>query len=145
MQTVQSEAFDVAGLSAVVSNAAPDGIAARWEAFRKSDLAAAVAGRASDDLYCVYHAYQGGAFDPYTMTIGYRLPPGGACPAGLSRAHVPAQRLAVFEVTGPQPGALVTQWQAIWQGDLPRRFDADFDRYPAEDPARVFVHVGVTG
>lgn len=77
------------------------------------------------------------------MTIGYQVPAAPTCSEGLSYVDVPPQTVAVFEVNGPQPEALIGQWQAIWQAHLNRAFVADFDIYDAAKPERVTVNVGL--
>ncbi|MCO5066969.1 MAG: GyrI-like domain-containing protein [Rhizobiaceae bacterium] len=137
------EGFDVIGLSARVSNDEPSGIAALWSQFYQSGQRERVPGAVGSNVYCVYHGYEGDHSAPFTMTIGYRVSDGAACPEGLSRVTIPPQTVAVFEVVGAQPGALISQWQAIWRSDLDRAFVADFDTHDAENQDRVTVSVGV--
>lgn len=113
MKTEKREGFDVIGLSARVRNDEPSGIAPLWARFYESGLRERLPGAAGNNIFCVYHDYEGDHTAPYVMTIGYGVPDGTACPAGLSRASVPPQVYAVFEAIGAQPAALVSQWQAI--------------------------------
>lgn len=76
------------------------------------------------------------------MTIGYRTAL-AEVPDGLHRAQVPRQHVTAFAVKGPQPQALISQWQAIWRGDLDRSYIADYDIHDADDPETVCVKVGV--
>jgi len=49
--------------------------------------------------------------------------------------EVPASRYAVFTAKGPYPQGLIDVWQAVWKGDLNRRYTADFEVYaPQFDP-----------
>jgi len=138
----EEEGFTVIGLSKVVRNDDPAAIVALWESFNSSDLRTKVGAAASEDVYCVYHDYEGGFMDPFRMTIGYRASP-SVIPEGLRRAEVPRQSVATYEVKGPQPQSLISQWQAIWNGDLNRSYLADYDIYDATDPEAVSVKVGV--
>ncbi|MCX7560946.1 effector binding domain-containing protein [Sulfitobacter sp. F26204] len=140
--TLEEEGFTVIGLSKVVRNDDPAAIGALWEAFHSSDVRRTVGADASEDIYCVYHDYEGGFMDPYRMTIGYRASSADA-PEGLHSAEVPKQSVVTYEVKGPQPESLISQWQAIWTGDLNRSYLADYDVYDATDPETVSVRVGV--
>ena len=134
--------FAVIGLSAVVSNDDPDAIGALWASFRAENIRVRLGPDASEDVFCVYHDYEGGVMDPYRMTIGYRAT---AAADGLRRVTIPQQSMAVYDATGPQPQAVIAQWQAIWQSDLARRFVADYDVYDPRTPDTVRVHVGLNG
>ncbi|WFE73963.1 GyrI-like domain-containing protein [Roseinatronobacter sp. S2] len=143
MSHVQEQGgFAVVGLSKVVRNDDPAAIGALWESFHSNDVRTKVGADASDDVYCVYHDYKGGFMDPYRMTIGYRVLSADV-PEGLHRADVPRQPVVIYEVKGPQPQSLISQWQAIWGGDLDRSYLADYDVYDAADPEAVSVKVGV--
>lgn len=142
MSQMQEEGFAVVGLSKVVRNDDPAAIGALWEAFHASDVRTKVGADASEDVFCVYHDYEGGFMDPYRMTIGYRASLTDA-PEGLHIAEVPRQPIVTYQVKGPQPQSLISQWQAIWRGDLDRSYLADYDIYDAADPEAVSVKVGV--
>lgn len=145
MKEMLGESFIVLGLSDRVRNDDPAAIGALWDRFRSSDIRARLGSSASQEVYCVYHDYDGGFTDPYRMTIGYRVPDSTPRTDGLYSASIPGQRLAVFEASGPQPQTLISQWQSIWQGKLDRAYVADFDVYDAQLPDRVAVHVGLSG
>lgn len=138
----EEEGFSVIGLSKMVRNDDPAAIGALWETFHSIDVRTMVGADAYDEIYCVYHDYEGGFADPYRMTIGYRASL-AEVPEGLHRADVPKQSVVTYKVEGPQPQSLISQWQAIWNGDLNRSYLADFDVYDAVDPEAVCVKVGV--
>ena len=54
---------------------------------------------------------------------------------------------AMMSATGTQPQALLETWEAIWSGDLDRRFKTDFEvygpRFFEEGVHEVLVHVGL--
>lgn len=138
----EEEGFTVVGLSKVVRNDDPAAIGALWEAFHASDVRKTVGVDAAEEVYCVYHDYEGGFMESYRMTIGYRASSSGL-PEGLHRADVPRQPVVTYEVKGPQPQSLISQWQVIWGSGLDRSYLADYDIYDAADPETVNVKVGV--
>ncbi|MEM9972937.1 MAG: effector binding domain-containing protein [Pseudomonadota bacterium] len=143
MQHTHHDSFTVIGVSARVSNDDPAAIGALWETFHKSNVFNVLGDAAMPDVFCIYHSYEGGAADPYWMTIGFSVPAETCVPPGLAHVSVPAQNYAVFQAAGPQPSTLIKQWQAIWAGNLNRAFHADFDRYDANDAEQVSVFVGI--
>ncbi|WP_339109420.1 GyrI-like domain-containing protein [Thioclava sp. GXIMD4216] len=143
--TIQtSEAFEVIGLSEIVQNTDPVKIGALWARFQSQDVRGALGEAASAELYSVYHDYSGGFLDPYRVTLGYRVPQGTAIPEGFHSAQVPAQKYEVLPTQGPQPQSLIAQWQSIWQKDIPRAFQADFDLYDTQDPTKITVYLGLS-
>ncbi|MEJ8560931.1 GyrI-like domain-containing protein [Yoonia sp. GPGPB17] len=142
-QQRNEDGFVVVGLSAKVRNDDPAAIGALWGAFRADAVRSKLGPDASEDVYCVYHDYDGGFMDPYRMTIGHRMPKSASVPIGLHCAEVPPQKIAIYEATGPQPDTLIAQWQAIWDGDLNRSYIADYDIYDKNNPDLVTVAVGI--
>jgi predicted transcriptional regulator YdeE len=138
-----TDGFLVAGVSARVRNDDPASIGRLWEQFRVQNVAAQISTKLSGDIHCVYHAYEGDHRDPFHMTIGFKVPAGSAIPSGLGTAHVPAQRLTIYDASGQQPAALITTWMKIWDSRIARSFLADFDLYDCGNPERVTVHVGI--
>lgn len=143
MQQSIEDGFVVVGISGKVRNDDPAAIGALWDAFRSDDVRSKLTLETSEEVYCVYHEYDGGFMDPYRMTIGYRLAVAPLVPEGLYLATVPKQKVMLYEANGPQPQTLIAQWQDIWNGDLDRSFIADYDIYDANNPELVKVAVGV--
>lgn len=143
MQIKPHEGFSVVGLSERVRNDDPAAIGALWEAFHARNIRDEIGTEALNEVYCVYHGYDGGFLDPYRMTIGFRVPESLETPADLYRVKVPEQTFAVFMAEGPQPQTLISEWQAIWNGDHNRAYLADFDVYDANNPELVTVFVGL--
>lgn len=139
----QTEALLVVGVSARVRNDDAADIERLWERFRTTDVAARVPAKLSDDIYCVYHAYEGDQRDPFQMTIGCKVPDGAAIPDNLGEARVPAQPVVIYDASGEQPATLIQTWQKIWNSDIPRAFSADFEIHDSTDPNSVTIHVGV--
>ena len=91
----------------------------------------------------------GGAAQPYSLTIGCRIRPDAdiALVEGLSSVYVENGDYMVFAAQGPQPKALTDTWQAIWKSDLKRAFKTDVEiygpRFFEEGLHEILVCVGV--
>ncbi len=142
MQRAKLKQFKIAGLSARLSNAQPERIEALWEQFFKADIGNFISSKEGNDIYCVYHSYEGDHLAPFCMTIGYKVPADFSEESDFSVVTIPAQTVAQFEVIGEQPQALIAQWQQIWQSAIDRAYRADFDLYDASRSDRVVIHVG---
>lgn len=142
------EAFYIVGISVVTqSRRATGDINALWERFFIEQIGSKVSEKQDDVIYAVYSDYKGNHTKPYRLTIGYKVPSDAVCPAGLHKVHVAAQDYAIVEAAGPQPQTLIESWSAIWQSDMPRTFQTDFEvygpRFFDESIGEVLIYVGV--
>ncbi|MCB1562997.1 MAG: GyrI-like domain-containing protein [Alphaproteobacteria bacterium] len=148
---VEVEPFTVAGLSRVTdSERAADDINALWQAFFEKQIGRDLPGKADDVIYAVYSDYEGDHTKPYRVTIGYRVeedaPDSPASPE-LHRIICQAGPYALLSAAGEQPRALIEAWEAVWAGDLERRFATDFEiygpRFFQEGLNEVLLHIGL--
>lgn len=153
--------FTVKGLSIVTDNSrAAEDINNLWERFFELSLGQHMPDKADDIIYAVYSDYQGDHDAPYRITVGYRIDASLAEQAAITaqsaldefalELHSVACEggdYAVMSAAGQQPKALIQTWEAIWGGDLPRRFTTDFELYGPrffEDGVNeVLIHVGI--
>lgn len=142
-------AFDVVGVTIVTSNeSASEDINALWEMFFKESIGQLVESRVDDVIYCVYSDYEGDHTKPYRVTIGYKVKDYEQrdvlfCDdknqaVELYHVQVKSASYALMSAAGEQPKALIETWTAIWQSDLDRRYETDFEVY-----GQRFFEVGV--
>lgn len=146
--------FSVVGVSALIT-AGPDGASEQinelWQHFFESQIGHILRQRGDDIVYAVYSDYQGDFTKPYRLTIGFKMEEGAAAkalaPDLLHEARVQSGDYAMMSAAGEQPKALIEAWTAIWQSDLPRRYDTDFEVYGPnffkEDLHEILVCVGI--
>ncbi len=132
--------FTVMGILARASNAQPGIIGDLWRRFHAMGDAAAIPGRLSDTVICVYCEYASDAAGEFTVVIGCAVDPAGTLPEGMKLITVDAGGFAVFTENYTQPIPAAVAWAKVWETPLERRYQADFDRY---GEASVMVHVGV--
>jgi predicted transcriptional regulator YdeE len=131
----------VLGISARVSNAAPEKIGDAWRRFHSIGSAAAIDARLNDAVYSVYCEYEGDSNGVYAVLIGCAVGVDAATPEGMKKIEIEAGQFAVFEAVGELPKSVWETWAEIWKTPLDRRYQADFDRYGSD--GNVTVHVGV--
>ncbi|MCI8853211.1 MAG: AraC family transcriptional regulator [Lachnospiraceae bacterium] len=64
---------------------------------------------------------------------------------GYAVCRIPAGRYARFVIHGDMVQAVAAAWQEIWQMDLPRAFQCDFEEYQNDsmDQAEIHIYVGL--
>ncbi len=142
------EAFDVVGLSIITSNEnASEDMNALWETFFKESIGQSIDNRVDDVIYTVYSDYEGDHTKPYRFTIGYKVKSEPELSGSLHHVQVKSAPYALMSAAGEQPKALIETWTAIWQSDLDRRYETDFEvygqRFFEEGVHEVLVAIGV--
>lgn len=142
-------AFDVVGLSAKISGheTGSEEINALWQSFFEQETVHHIPNRLDDVIYAVYSDYEGDHTKPYRLTIGYKVKGDPAPAEHLRHVQVKAAHYAMMSAAGEQPKALIDVWTAIWQSDLDRVFETDFEvygrRFFEEGVHEVLVAIGV--
>lgn len=142
-------AFDVVGISVRITDrdSASEQINALWERFFKESVGQGVANKVDDVIYAVYSDYEGDYTDPYRITIGYKVEVGFEVPGALHHVQVQSADYAMMSAAGEQPKALIETWEAIWQSDLDRLYQTDFEvygqRFFEDGVHEVLVAIGV--
>jgi len=135
------------GVSARTNNADPDMgavIGGLWKKFYGEGVYESVPAKADKKALGIYTEYAGDEKADYTVMA--------ACEAveepskgGYAVCRIPAGRYARFIVHGDMVQAVAKAWQEIWQMDLPRSFQCDFEEYQDDsmDHAEVHIYVGL--
>jgi predicted transcriptional regulator YdeE len=148
---VEVQPFTVAGLSVVTDcERAAEDINTLWQDFFEKQVGRDLPGKADDTIYAVYSDYEGDYTKPYRVTIGYRVEQGSSDTPSSSKLHrieCQAGPYALLSAAGEQPRALIEAWEAVWAGDLERRFATDFEiygpRFFQEGLNEVLLHIGL--
>lgn len=125
--------FTVVGLTTRTTNKdgqATDDINALWQRFFEEAVGELIPARDGEAIYAIYHSYEGGHDEPYSLTIGCRVKSDDfSLPAGLDSVFVAPGDYMVFSAQGEQPRALLETWQAIWKSGISRAFKTDVEIY----------------
>jgi predicted transcriptional regulator YdeE len=151
MKTIKKEAFKIIGIPVRTTNEhmqAMKDIPALWERFFKENTSEKISAKESDDLYCVYTAYEKDHTKPYTTILGHKVSVASPVPDGLMEVLLPEQSYRVFTAKGkPQEGSVYREWQKIWNSDTDRLFTSDFEIYGARsqdaENAEVDIYIAV--
>lgn len=152
MHTKQLDSFHLVGISIRTTNqhqkAAQD-IPALWQRFMQENIAAKIPNKIEETIYCAYTEYEGDHNQPYTTLIGCQVSDLKEVPAGMKAVEVPAGQYQQYTSKGKlSDGIIINQWFKIWEADLERTYQTDFEVYgeKARDPnaVEVDIFVGVT-
>lgn len=135
-----------AGISARTNNLAPDVqavIGGLWTRFFNDGIYASIPCKANEKALGIYTDYAGDEKSDYTAMAACETT---AEPAGGTFAvcKIPAGRYAKFVVSGDMTQAVAAAWQEIWQMDLPRSFQCDFEEYQNDSMEHALIHIYIS-
>ena len=123
-------------------------IPALWNRFIREGISTQIINKQDTDIYCIYTEYEGDHNLPYTTLLGHRVPDLNNIPEGLVGMTFQKETYELFIAKGDlQKGVIVNKWMEIWNSNLNRTYQADFEIYGSKalDPkkAEVDIYVGV--
>lgn len=126
---------------------AMEDISELWQEFEKGGWFAKIPERMENNVYAVYHNYEGDHTQPYAFFIGCRVTPGAPVPEGMENVVIPAGDFVKFTAKGKIPDCIGSTWQKIWNSDVLRAYKADFEVYDERSQdfnnAEVDIYIGV--
>lgn len=131
------------GIEARASNDHPQAIGAVWQRFLEERLATQIPNRSDDKLIAVYCDYDSDHTQPYTFFLGCCVHDDTEPPNGLTARKIDAGRYTKRRVNGPMPAELLKAWTDIWQSDIDRAYQADFEIHDPSQPESVEIFVGL--
>lgn len=141
-----TEKFAV-GVSARTNNNDPNMgmvIGGLWDKFYSNGLRDAISCKANDNALCIYTDYAGNETDDYTAIVCCEvteLP--NACEYSVCK--IPAGKYAKFIIKSDMRNtvaAISAAWQEIWQMDLPRAIQCDFEEYQ-DGNDEIHIYIGL--
>ena len=127
-------AFNFVGISIRTSNATADAdIAALWDKFFKENLIVKINGRIDDEILGLYFNYEGDFTKPYHFAIGCRVADLIKVPEELIALMIPAGNYAEFIARGTMPDCISDIWVEIWNSNITRTYQYDFEVYKGTD------------
>ena len=100
-----------------------------WDEFEKNNYAAMIPGKSSNELYGVYHDYEGDSSEPFAYFIGCKVNAIDIIPRGMQSLIIPAGTYYKFIAKGKMPECVINAWKEIWDIAIPRSYQVDFEVY----------------
>lgn len=134
MQTQEIEEFYLIGLSlkdktSNINQQAMIDCGNLWQRFEKEKITTQIPNKLGEELFAVYHDYDGDYTQPYAYFIGCKVKKGTVAPEELDSLVIPKNRYQKIVAKGKMPDCVANAWIEIWKGDLPRAYTADFEVY----------------
>lgn len=138
----------VVGISARTNNLSPDmsaAIGGLWNRFYNEDIYASIPGKVNDKALGIYTDFEGNEKSDYTAMVACETSaePEGEEFAEYDIRRIPAGRYARFVVHGDMVQAVASAWKEIWQMNLPRTFQCDFEEYQDDNMEHAEIHIYV--
>lgn len=138
----------VVGISARTNNLSPDmgaAIGGLWNRFYNEGIYASIPGKVNDKALGIYTDFEGNEKSDYTAMVACETSaePEGEEFAEYDIRRIPAGRYARFVVHGDMVQAVASAWKEIWQMNLPRTFQCDFEEYQDDNMEHAEIHIYV--
>ncbi|URZ03045.1 GyrI-like domain-containing protein [Clostridium felsineum] len=133
----------VVGVSAITGNDDPNmgkTIAGLWEELYQGGINKTIKNKANEYAIGLYSDYKD---NKYLVTAGNEV-----CKAeneGLTIRKIPAGKYAKFSIEGHMEKAVAEAWNKIWEMDLDRSYEADFEEYLNSDfdNAKIDIYISL--
>ena len=102
-----------------------------WQRFENEDYANRIPNRLSDEVVAVYHSYEGDHTRPFSYFIGCKVKPGTPAPEGMDRFTITPGNYEKRTAKGTIPDCIAAAWTDIWNSDVKRAYQIDFEVYDA--------------
>lgn len=133
----------VAGIADRTNNAATDMktvIEKLWKRFYEDGIYEKIPNKASKSTLGIYTDYASDENDDYTVMICCEIKKKPKDFKYIIR-KIPAGTYAKFVVKGNVQTTVAKAWQEIWQMDLPRAFNCDFEEYLNDNMEHTEIHL----
>ncbi|MCD7898752.1 MAG: effector binding domain-containing protein [Bacteroides sp.] len=151
MEKTELKPCNIVGIAIKTSNVnqqSSGDIARLWEKFWSENIASQIPNKVNDTIYCVYTEYEGDFTQPYTTVIGYATDNLNEIPEGMKGIRIEGGMFVKLTAKGKlSDGIVVQEWSKIWQSDLHRTYQADFEVYSPQsvspDYAEIDIFAGI--
>jgi predicted transcriptional regulator YdeE len=151
MQTVRIRPFKIIGISIRTTNKngqASKEIAELWGNFMSENILLKIPNKVDNEIYSLYTDYEGDHTKPYTAILGCKVENLDNIPSGMVGKSFGGGTYVKTTAKGDLMGGLVVdQWSKIFEMELDRTYDADFEIFgeKAQNPsdAEVDFYVGI--
>lgn len=93
---------------------------------------------------CTYSNYESDEKGLYDIAMGLETTEANTKSDNFVSKTIPAGKYAKFIVKGPMQKSVPEFWKKLWEMDLPRKFDCDFEEYQVSDPLDSEVHIFIS-
>lgn len=151
MQIVKIELFNIIGISIRTTNEngqASKEITELWGKFMSESILAKIPNKVDNEIYSLYTDYESDHTKPYTAILGCKVENLDNIPRGMVGKSFSGGTYTKTTAKGDlMQGLVVNQWSKIFEMELDRTYDTDFEIFgeKAQNPsdAEVDFYVGI--
>jgi predicted transcriptional regulator YdeE len=118
-----------------------------WHKFEIENYVDEIPGKLSNNIFAVYHDYEGDHTKPFSYFIGCSVKQHNEVPAGMQALLVAGGSHQAFKASGKMPDCVANCWKEIWASPIERAYQADFEVYDERsldwNNAEVDIYVSV--
>lgn len=141
-EVVSKSDFKLVGITKRISNEnAQQEIPNMWKDFIVNNYLDKIPSKVNSNLMALYSNYEGDHTKPFDYSIGVEVSSANEVPPELNTIVVKANKYALFKVKGELPESLIETWKFIWNSDLKRKFDADFEVVIDADEVHIYLSI----
>jgi len=100
-----------------------------WQQFEKEDYLKKIPGKLTNEIFAVYHDYEGDHTKPFSYFIGCKVKKNTEIPDGLNSLIIPAGIYEKIIAKGKMPDCVADTWKEIWRSNQSRAYNTDFEIY----------------
>jgi len=153
MRTVKIEPFKIIGISIRTTNEngqASQEIADLWQRFMSENVTSKIPNKIDNSVYSLYTEYESDYTKPYTAILGCKVENLNNVPNGMVGKSFNGGTCSKSTAKGDlMQGLVVNQWSKIFEMELDRTYDADFEFFGEKAQnladAKVEFYVGIKG
>jgi predicted transcriptional regulator YdeE len=151
MQTVKIKPFNIIGILIRTTNEngqASKEIAELWGKFMSENILTKIPNKVDNEIYSLYTDYESDHTKPYTAILGCKVENLDIIPSGMVGKSFSGGTYFKTTTKGDlMQGLVVNQWSRIFEMELDRTYDADFEIFgeKSQNPsdAEVAFYVGI--
>lgn len=150
MNTQTIESFTVIGISTRTTNEngqSEKDIPALWNKFMSENILQQIPNKIDETIYCIYTDYEADYTKPYTTVLGCKVSSVENVPNGMTVKTFEKDNYSSYVAKGNiLQGMVFNAWLNIWNSDLPRAYNADFEVYDerAQNPENAEVDIFIS-
>lgn len=146
-EIVKLEKKIVVGISARTNNTDPQMgmiIGGLWNRFYQEGMYSSIPAKVNEKALGIYTDYAEQEHADYTVMIGCEVLNEPVHTENLEIRKIPAGTYARFIVKGDVQKAVKEFWQELWDMDLPRAYQYDFEEYQDGELEHAEIHIYIS-
>ena len=100
-----------------------------WQQFENYRCFNKIKNKIENNIYAVYYDYEGDHTQPFSYFIGCRVSHENIQNDEFTPLVIPSGSYMVRNAIGKMPDCIAEEWVQIWNSDIPRSFQFDFEIY----------------